>query len=173
MYRRPTLATLVPALGVLFGVVMAAVPWGLPHHATFILPLVTMALIFSGAARFHVPMPAWLAFLAGLTMDMLTAGPLGYWSLIFLLAHSLARLNQRFNPGAGALELWLAFAVAAALVVAFGWGLASLYFVRVIDGWPMAAGVGVAVAAFPLVDALLAWLCRTRTLAGGGRVFGG
>ena len=144
-------ATVLPALIVLVAVIVCAIPWGLPDGATFILPLVTATPIFYLAAQAEHGVPVWLAFLAGLATDILTAGPLGYWALIFLLTHSLAKAYRQTNTRGSFAGLWLGFALSLVVVAALGWALASLYFVRFIDWRPMVIGVVSATLLFPLV----------------------
>ncbi len=150
------------ALMIMFAVVASAVPWGLPGETTFILPFVTFLLVFLFAARPQQRVPVWLVFLAGLGTDVLTAGPLGYWAFIYTLGHTSSRILTRGQPFESLARLWLSFVPAAAAAAAAGWVLASLYYLRVIDWWPIALGTGCAIALFPL----FAWRMR-RSLAPG------
>lgn len=141
----------------LVAVVVAAVPWGLPEQATFILPFLTLLLVFAFSAPREKTIPAWLAFLAGLVTDILTAGPLGYWAFLFTLCHALTRLMAHRAPALSLVVLWLQFLLVATLVAGAGWALASAYYLRPIDGWPIAFATLVAMLACP---ALLWWLRR-------------
>lgn len=147
---------IVPSLVLFLAVVVAAVPWALPSRASFILPLLLIIIVYVLTLRRHAVLPGLSVFTAGLLMDILTAGPLGYWAIIFLLTHTLASLfsKRAARPGFG--MLWLVFAATAVAASLSGWALASLYFVRMIDWQPMLIGGAVAVALFPLV----AWPMR-------------
>lgn len=141
---------------IMFAVLAAAVPWGLPGEATFILPFIAFLLVFLFAARPERQVPVWLVFLIGLGADVLTAGPLGYWAFIYTIGHTLARLLTARRPFNSLSGLWLSFAVTATAAAAIGWLLACVYYLRVIDWWPITLGVGCAIALFPL----FAWRMR-------------
>lgn len=146
----------VPSLVLFLAVVVAAVPWVLPAEASFILPLLLIIVVFILTLQRRRKLPGLSVFAAGLLMDILTAGPLGYWAALFLLTYTIA---VQYRVRAVRVEfgnLWLVFAVTALLAAGAGWGLASLYFVRIIDWWPMVIGGFVAIALFPLV----AWPLR-------------
>jgi len=160
---------IVPSLVLFLAVVVAAVPWALPAAAGFILPLLLIIFIFALTMQQKRELPTISVFAAGLLMDVLTAGPLGYWAIIFLLTHTLAGIYSRRAKNKRFGTLWLAFAGTAAAASIFGWALASIYFVRIIDWQPMFIGGAVAVALFPL----LAWpVRRSLGLAPVGRFAG-
>jgi len=142
---------IVPSLFLFLAVVVAAVPWALPSRASFILPLLLIIIVYVLTLQRRTVLPSLSVFAAGLLMDILTAGPLGYWAIIFLLTHTLAALYGRRDATPGFGMLWLVFAAIAVVTSISGWVLASLYFVRVIDWQPMLIGGAVAVALFPLV----------------------
>lgn len=147
---------IVPSLVLFLAVVVAAVPWVLPSHASFILPLLLIIIVYVLTLQRRQVLPSLSVFAAGLLMDILTAGPLGYWAFIFLLTHTLAALYAKRDSKPGFGMLWLVFGATAVVTSISGWALASLYFVRVIDWQPMLIGGAVAVALFPLV----AWPMR-------------
>jgi len=147
---------IVPSLVLFLAVALAAVPWALPAAAAFILPLLLIIFVFVLAMLQKSELPAVPVFAAGLLMDVLTAGPLGYWAVIFLLTHTLAGVYSRRTRQKRFTNLWLAFAATAAVAAIFGWALASIYFVRIIDWQPMFIGGAVAIALFPLI----AWPVR-------------
>jgi rod shape-determining protein MreD len=144
------------ALAILAAVVVAAVPWGLPGQTTFILPFVTLLLVFLFSVHRNWMIPVWLVFAAGLATDVLTAGPLGYWAFIYTFCHAVARLIARKAPAETIIGLSLKYAVTASLAAAVGWGLASLYYLRMIDWWPIALGTMVSILLCPFG----AWLLR-------------
>lgn len=139
------------ALALLAAVIVAAVPWGLPGETTFILPFLTLLLVFLFSSPRRTMMPAWLVFLAGLATDILTAGPLGYWAFLYTLCHALARSMAHRMPARSVAVLWLQFTLAAAISASAAWGLAALYYLRVIDWWPIALGAIAATLLCPFV----------------------
>ncbi len=151
-----------PALAVTSAVVVAAVPWGLPGETTFILPFMTLLLVFLFSVRPAQRIPVWLVFLAGLATDILTAGPLGYWALLYTLSHSMGGLVFRKMPSGSLAGLWVAYVVTAGAVASIGWGVASLYYLRIIDWWPIALGLLCSAALCPFA----AWLMRRSLIIG-------
>ena len=163
---------IVPSvLVILAAVIVAAVPWGLPGETTFILPFITLLLVFVLSAHPKRPAPVWLVFLGGLVFDILTAGPLGYWAFLYTLGHTLAGLLVRRSPPTSVPGFWLRFALTVSLAGLAGWLLALLYYLRMIDWWPIMLGCAVAVAIFPIVALPLRRtfrLGRYQALAAGG-----
>ena len=145
-----------PTLVLLLAVVVAAVPWALPVAAGFVLPLQLIIFVFALSLQRNYVLPSLSVFAAGLLMDVLTAGPLGYWAIIFLITHTFARLLARRSVHISFPMLWVAFAVTAATASIAGWALASVYFVRLIDWQPMMIGAAAAIVLFPLI----AWPMR-------------
>jgi len=128
----------------------------MPAEASFILPLMLIIIVFVLTLLKGRKLPGLSVFAAGVLMDILTAGPLGYWAILFLLTYTVAALYRMrvSRPDFG--KLWLVFSGTAFLASGAGWMLASLYFVRLIDWWPMLIGGFVAITLFPLV----AWPLR-------------
>jgi len=147
---------ILPSLVLLVAVVIAAVPWALPETASFILPLLLIILVFILTVQRGFELPSLSVFAGGLVMDILTAGPLGYWAAIFLLTHTLARLYRDRSAPREFGGLWVAFAGTAIAVSVAGWALASLYFVRIIDWQPMVIASATAIFLFPII----AWPMR-------------
>ena len=137
-------------LAIVAAVVVAAVPWGLPGETTFILPFVTLLLIFLFSVHPTQAIPVWVVFSAGLATDVLTAGPLGFWAFIYTLCYTFARYIGRVAPARSMVGLWAKYAGTAMLAAASGWVIASLYYVRLIDWWPIALGMAVSILLCPL-----------------------
>ena len=152
----------LPALSVLFAVVATAVPWGLPADATFILPLVVVLMVFCWRAIPGTALhPAGAAGL-GLLADLLSGGPLGYWALMGLVAATVGRKPGSLRESRDVGTHWLIWALLATGLGVFGWLLASLYYLRWIDWWPIAFGAVTSVVLFPLVLYGLLWVCYGR-----------
>ncbi len=156
----------LPAVWVLIAVIVSAVPWGLPATTGFVLPLVTAMLVFLFASRTTPGLPPWFAFLAGMLTDMLTAGPLGYWAFIFLVAYALGRAVAFSAAPRGMLSLLSAYVLSAGLTAATAWGVASLYYVRLIDWQPMAFATLAVVPLFPILVRVSGYRRRKTLWAG-------
>jgi rod shape-determining protein MreD len=151
---------ILPALSVLFAVFAAAVPWGLPADATFILPLVVVMMVFCWRALPGTVLPPYVAMLLGLLTDITSGGPLGFWALMTLIAASAGGRAPSLTDGRDLSRLWFVWGMVAGGVACLGWLLASLYFLRWIDWWPIAFGALASIALFPVVLHGLLWIRR-------------
>ena len=148
----------LPALSVLFAVLATAVPWGLPADATFILPLVMVTMVFCWQTIPGALLPPAAAALLGLLADIMSGGPLGYWALMSLIGASVGGRSGVLGEGREFGQIWLIWGVLACVLAGFGWLLASLYFFRWIDWWPIAFGALTSIALFPVVLHGLLWI---------------
>jgi len=153
---------ILPALSVLFAVFATAVPWGLPADATFILPLVMVMMVFCWRVLPGVEFPAYVAVLLGLLTDVVSGGPLGFWSLMALTGAAAGGWMQPLGDGQDMKRLWLVWGVVALIMACLGWLIASLYFLRGIDLWPIAFGALSSIVLFPVVLHGLLWIRRGR-----------
>ena len=152
------MSTILPALSVLFAVLATAVPWGLPADATFILPLVVVMMVFCWRIIPDAVLPLFVCMLLGLLTDVMSGGPLGFFALMTLIAASVGgQLRSLIAPHELRI-LWLAWIALAASLGLFGWLLASLYFFRWIDWWPILFGTLASIALFPVVLRGLGWI---------------
>ena len=145
------MSAILPVLSVLVMVLATAVPWGLPADATFILPLVVVTMVFCWRAIPGAVMPEAIAMLLGLLTDVTTGGPLGFWALLCLIACSVGARARVLGERHDLSALWLVWIGLAAALAVFGWLVASLYFFRWVDWWPIAFGAMASVALFPVV----------------------
>jgi rod shape-determining protein MreD len=109
-------------------------------------------------------LPPYLAMLLGLLTDVTSGGPLGFWALMTLIAATISGRTRPFGDGRDMRRLWLVWSLAACLIAGIGWLLASLYFLRWIDWWPIALGAGVSILLFPVVLYGLLWVRRGKLL---------
>lgn len=162
---------LLPALTILLGVLVTAVPWGLPAMATFIPPLVVVMMVFCWRATPDAVLPPVAAMALGLLTDATTGGPFGFWAVMCLFASSIGFRMRPTEVGQGVGRLWLAWIPTAAVLAALGWLLASLYFFRWVDWQPIAFGAAASVALFPAIYHLVRSFDQRGTpgIAYGGR----
>ena len=142
--------SLTPTLTILVSVLICAVPWGVRASIAFVLPLATAMLIFLYAVRPNVLLPPWLAFLVGILTDLLTGGPLGYWALLFVIAHGIGR-SLPFEDNRRFLRLWPSYLLAAIVIGSFAWIVGSAYYMRLIDWRPLAIALVAVSLVFPLL----------------------
>ena len=154
------MSAILPALSVLFAVLATAVPWGLPADATFILPLVVVMMVFCWRAVPGTTLSPVIAMLLGLLTDVTSGGPLGFWALLSLITSGAGTRAQALGEGNEVSLLWLVWMALVTGLAAFGWLLASLYFLRWVDWWPIAFGAVASMALFPVVWHGVTWIRR-------------
>lgn len=150
----PALRYIVPLTSIILLTLIAALPWGLPSEDRFFLPFLPVIAIHYWGLRRPERVPEWFVFMAGLCLDTLTHGPLGYWALVYLAAYAFGVLSQPFGNNSFLARTGLF--VASLLAVAFtAWAAASLYFVEFADWMAFARGAGLAGVAAILIVPLL------------------
>lgn len=149
-----SLRQVIPGLTVIVATLAAALPWGLPAQARFLMPLLPYATIHFWAVRRPAQMPEWLVFLAGLAIDVLTNGPLGFWSLIYLIG--LMCCHALWPPmKVGAFGRWLQFGATLIILATAEWLLASAFFMSAISWQPFFGGALFAVLVYPFIGLAL------------------
>ena len=101
-----------------------------------------------------------VAMLLGLLTDIMSGGPLGFWALLTLIGASAGGYAKVFGAGREVVTLWLFWACLAAGLALFGCLLASVFFLRWVDWWPIAVGAAASVVLFPVVVKGLRWIER-------------
>jgi rod shape-determining protein MreD len=143
-------ASLVPTASVVILSLLAMLPWGLPSDSRFVLPLFPYIAIHYWAARDTDRLPVWAVFVCGLAIDVVTNGPLGYWSLIYLLGFVIAAgAGEVRSTSSGA--RWLLFLSSLSVLIICAWGISSLYFFDLVDWTPFAWAAVTAGVAYPAI----------------------
>jgi len=124
-----------------------------------------MAIYFWAVQRPDV-FPVYAVFSVGLLYDLLSAGPLGLWALVYLVVYGIVVSQRLLFIGQTFTLFWLGFLVAALVAGLFGWGLASLYFGQVLLPGPILIQMAATVALFPLFATLFEWLQRRLLVQG-------
>jgi len=152
----------LPALSLLFAVVATAVPWGLPADATFILPLVVVMMVFCWRTIPGAALPPAGAVGIGLLADLMSGGPIGYWALMCLIGATVGGRAGSLREGSDFVLHWLIWSALVTVLAGFGWLLASAYYFRWIDWWPIAFGAMTSIVLFPVVMYGLLWVRHGR-----------
>jgi rod shape-determining protein MreD len=150
----PYLRNVVPILSVAALTLLAALPFGMPSDLRFYMPLLPYTAIHYWAVRRPALMPEWAVFLAGLATDVLTHGPLGFWSLMFLIG-VVAVDATRDMPDWGAIGRWGQFCVTLAILGLAEWLVASIYRVELADWRPLVLAAFIAAISYPVIGFLL------------------
>ena len=146
---------IIPIATVLVLVVLSVLPWGVGQSLGFMLPLLPFLAIYYWMRRHSQLMPALFVFASGLAVDVLSYGPLGYWSIVYLAGLGLTALLERIDTAGGGFVSWAGFCGVIAGLALIAWLVASLYYVRFIDWQPMARAAGVLLLVYPLFRTLL------------------
>lgn len=139
---------LIPAMSVCILAVLAVLPWGLPADARFVLPFLPVIALHTWSSQHADRLSAWVPFAAGIVVDVLTNGPLGYWPLIYLSAMMLG-VDAQQMPGTGRAARWALFVAALAVLVIAAWGVASLYDLEFSDWRPFAWALWIGALSYP------------------------
>ncbi|MFY0614296.1 MAG: hypothetical protein JXQ99_22400 [Hyphomicrobiaceae bacterium] len=152
----------LPTLLIVLAVLVAAAPLGANADASLVLQVMPYMMAHLFLVRGIGVVPSPVMFMAGIAMDIISSGPLGFWPLVYLFGVLVARQLPRgltyTQSGRVSGLLLLVFALAAAQV-----GLASIYLLEWIDWHPVMAGTLIAGFVTLLID--LAWRDRTNDTA--------
>lgn len=165
---------IVPAAAILMFVLVAAQPWGTLDGNEVMWPLLTLLPIHFWAFRQPQSVSSGLVFLAGMTADVLTGGPFGYWALVYLVGLGLSRRAHTMILSQNLVASWVTFLIVMPLTACVGFGVASAYAARLTDWYAIALAAAVGIAAQPVFGLLGGWLERQRAAhALGPPVIGG
>jgi rod shape-determining protein MreD len=148
------LIALLPALSIMTATLLASLPWGLPPDSRFVMPFLPFVAIHYWLLRQPHRVPEWLVFACGLGLDVLTNGPLGFWSLIYLVGFAFAHLQVSWDSDTPLSRAILCL-VALAVIGLAEWTLSSLYFWQTADWRPLAIAVVWAALSYPLIAVAL------------------
>lgn len=147
----------LPILSVGILSLIAVLPWGVSADKRFVLPLLPFIAIYFWNSRYSGWLPQWVPFITGLSVDVLSNGPLGFWSLIYLLGYILSSKMRHIFGSAGA-GRWLMFLSALTLLLIASWGISSLYSFEKLDWAPFIWAAVLAGLAYPVITRILASL---------------
>ncbi len=151
---------LTPLLIAFCLVVVSVAPLRLPG-ASYLMPsLALMAIYYWGLHRPDL-LPAPAAFLIGLLQDILSGGPLGVHTLIFLGVFGICVSQQRFFYGKSFLVVWWAFMTVAAAAMALEWVLNSVIAETMIAARPAYFKCLTTIAVYPVIAWIFARIQRT------------
>lgn len=136
----------VRSLAVFAMALLAVLPWGEQVGAMSVLATALSGVLFSWAMHEENSPPLLVAFLAGLLIDTLAGGPLGYWALIMVALHGAGRLSAGNPPRRAPVRAVVAAALGAAAAGLASWLLAMVYVGALLAPWSTATGTLAAMA---------------------------
>lgn len=140
-------ASLPGVSGMIF-VLLAAVPYGVPHLAV-VMPWLGLMPVYYWSIHEPRYLPAWLAFAIGLWQDALTGGPLGLFALIFLVVRQLVSGQRHIFFNKPFLVGWWGFGLVVILASFAGWLIASLYFAGILPPLDFIAQAALSIMVYP------------------------
>ena len=145
---------LFPALTIIITTFLVAVPWGMAAENRFILPPLPLIVIHYWTVRRPSHVAEWLVFGAGLGLDILTNGPIGFWALIYLLGYAAAIFSSP-RASDGPLAKWLLSTATLFVLTGVAWCVSSLYYFELADWRPYAwAGIAASLI-YPIIGIML------------------
>jgi len=147
----------LPIFSSLLLVACGLAPVGLPHFSTISPALALMAVFYWSIFRADL-MSMLGAFLIGLVVDLITAGPLGLNAMMLLITHELGVSQRRVFLGSSFLVNWWGFAMVAVGAGLLSWAIASLVHWQVHAVRPILAQLMLSLGLYPLIYWLLSRL---------------
>jgi rod shape-determining protein MreD len=146
---------LLPAMTLLAASLIAVLPFGAGEGARACISFAPLIVTHYWSARRPRLLPVTFVFASGLAIDVLTHGPIGFWSLMMLAAAALARLEDSFTGQSTVAGRAAVFCIAMMALAAFAWAVSSGYNGQLIEGRPMLLAALVSISLYPLVALLL------------------
>ncbi len=137
------------ALGIL-GVIFLSSPLRLAE-GFLPIPLIPLIVVYFWSIYSPGYLPAIGVFFIGLMQDLLSGGPLGLWSSMYLLVQMLVLSQRSYFHGREQRVVWLGFGVIAALVGAASWLLMSMMSGFFLPVAPLMFQLATTAALYPIV----------------------
>lgn len=131
-----------------------------------IAPAFGLIAVYYWAVQRPDVFPPYGVFAIGLFYDLLSAGPLGLWALVYLIIFGLVVSQRQLMIGRTFSLFWLGFLVSSVIAGFLGWVLASLYFGQVLSPAPVLVQMAATVALFPLFAKLFEQLLQRLLVQG-------
>ena len=154
----------LPLLVTVGFMLVAAVPVHVLHGAVP-LPNIAAVSLYFWVINGPVFMPPWAVFLLGLTHDLLSGTPLGFWVVIYLAAYGFTLTQRVFFRGRTGIGAWLGFVLVIMLVSSLAWFMGMVLFERWVHPFELALQALVTLVLYPLFARVFSVLRRLLTTA--------
>jgi rod shape-determining protein MreD len=152
------LSIMVPVATLVLATLISVLPWGIGSDVRYLLPVVPFLVAYFWSRHEGSRIPSVLVFAAGLTVDVLTAGPLGFWPLLYLTGLALADLVERLAGRLRGLAEWLALGIVLEVLAVLAWLVLSAYSGGPAEIRPFVLAAGVVFLAWPPLALVLGGL---------------
>jgi len=153
------LRSLTPAVSVLFVVVLATMPLGVPHYS-MVTPFFALITVYFWSIYRPDLLPVWAVFLFGVLQDLLTGAPVGITALVLILVWAVAVSQRRVVLVQSFGVEWVVFILVAGAAGFFAWLVGSLYRTAFLWGDPFAIQAMLTAALYPIFSWLLGQVAR-------------
>ena len=144
----------VPTVATLILVVLASLPWALPHGG-LLAPLCALVSVYYWGLYRPEQMPLGAAFLLGIFVDLLGGEPLGTMALVLVLVQAAASSQQRSLAGKSFAVAWLGFMLISAGAAIVHWIVICAFFVALVDPTAAVVSHALGVVLYPMLSILL------------------
>jgi rod shape-determining protein MreD len=146
---------LLPVVTVLFAALVAVLPWAGGENTRAVISFLPVILVHYWAARRPQFLPVSFVFLVGIGIDVMTNGPIGFWSLLALAAAALGHLETWRLAPSTAVSRATQYAVTMAAVGSLAWLTASLYSGATLATRPFVVAALAALVLYPAIAILM------------------
>lgn len=151
---------LVPLVSGIIAAILSVVPLHVPGLAVATPAFALMAVYHWTVYRPDLMSPG-IVFVIGILLDLLEGTPyIGVSSLTLLIARSLVLLGRRRAANQSFSIVWAGFFGVAAVAIGLQWLAMSALTMTTLSAQPFTFQILVTVAAYPIVDYLLAHVQR-------------
>ena len=148
---------LTPGASVLLCIFLMLLPYG-QVAGRFVTPALPLIPLYYWTVHRPELLPPVLIFLLGLLQDLATAGPVGVWPVVYLIAYSVTLSQRSAIEGLPMRFAWAAFAAIALAGLLAGWFACSIYMGGFVSVLPMVLQAFTTALVFPVLGWLLVFV---------------
>ena len=145
----------IPFVVGLLAVMFSMLPWGL-SSGIVIAPSFALMTIYCWALYRPDLMPPYTVFLIGLFQDLMSGGPLGMWSLVYLAVYGVVVSQRLFFIGKAFLAIWFGFGFMALVASTMAWLVSCFYFGMVLSPLSVLVQALLSFILYPVVARMIA-----------------
>jgi rod shape-determining protein MreD len=126
-----------------------------PRTGSITAPLILMAIYYWSIYR-PTLVPAWLAFITGVFVDLLSGiSTVGVSALVFVMVQWLVTDQRRFLMGQSFLMIWIGFAIVSIAALFLQWLVYGILGGAWLPTEPLGFSILLGMALFPVISMLL------------------
>jgi rod shape-determining protein MreD len=138
---------------------LSMLPLGL-SNGLIVTPAFALMAVFYWALYRPDLMPPSGVFLIGLYHDLLSAGPLGLWTFVYLVSYGLILSQRLFFIGKAFFAIWFGFGAIAVLSGLVAWVVGSLFYWTPLSPVPALAQAVLSFFLYPIFARIFSTIQR-------------